>query len=104
MHVVNLKWIIFLLQLEAIDKMPTLTELVQQLYDPDVYQKIGLVIDLLHWLLVELKDIQIKSVPKSEVMPVEWYSVWYQQHDSWEGDSANLGCLWELVSCSLRVQ
>ncbi|PNF35496.1 Mono [ADP-ribose] polymerase PARP16 [Cryptotermes secundus] len=52
--------------LEVIDKMPTLTQLVQELYDPDVYQKIGLVIDLLHWLLVELKDIQIKSVPKSE--------------------------------------
>lgn len=62
--------------------MPTLTQLVQELYDPDVYQKIGLVIDLLHWLLVELKDIQIRSVPKSEVMPVEWHSVWYQQHDS----------------------
>jgi hypothetical protein len=75
MHVLHLKWIIFLLQLEVIDKTPTLTQLVQQLYDLDVYQKIALVIDLLHWLLVELKDIQIKSVPKSEVMPVEWYSV-----------------------------
>jgi hypothetical protein len=47
---------------------------VQQLYDPVVYQKIAMVIDLLHWLLVELKDIQIKSVPKSEVMAVEWHS------------------------------
>lgn len=52
--------------LEVIDKTPTLMQLVQQLYDPDVYQKIAPVIDLLHWLLVELKDIQIKSVPKSE--------------------------------------
>jgi hypothetical protein len=98
MHVLHLKWIIFLLQLEVIDETPTLTQLVQQLYDPDVYQKIALVIDLLHWLLVELKDIQIKSVPKSEVMPAEWYSVWYQQQHSCEGDSANLGCQWELSS------
>jgi hypothetical protein len=67
-NVVHLKWIIFSLQLEVVDKTPTLMQLVEQLYDPDVYQKIAPVIDLLHWLLVELKDIQIKSVPKSEVV------------------------------------
>jgi hypothetical protein len=44
---------------------------VQQLYDPDVYETIPQVIDLLYWLLVELKDIQMKSVPKSEVMLVK---------------------------------
>jgi hypothetical protein len=45
--------------------------LVQQLYDPDVYETMPQVIDLLYWLLVELKDIQMKSVPKSEVMLVK---------------------------------
>jgi hypothetical protein len=64
---IRLKGIIFFLQVEVIDRTPTLTQLVQQLYDPDVHQKIAPVIDLLHWLLVELKDIQIKSIPKSEV-------------------------------------
>jgi len=54
-----------------VDNTPPFTILVQQLYDPDVYETIPQVIDLLYWLLVELKDIQMKSVPKSEVMLVK---------------------------------
>ena len=53
------------------DKTPPFTILVQQLYDPDVYETIPQVIDLLYWLLVELKDIQMKSVPKLEVRLVK---------------------------------
>jgi hypothetical protein len=44
---------------------------VQQLYDSDVSETILQVIDLLYWLLVELKDIQMKSVPKSEVILIK---------------------------------
>jgi hypothetical protein len=54
-----------------VDKTPPFTILVKQLYDPDVYETIPQVIDLLYWLLVELQDIQMKSVPKSEVMLVK---------------------------------
>jgi hypothetical protein len=54
-----------------VDKIPPFTVLVQQLYDPDVYETIPQVIDLLYWLLVELKDIQMKSVPKAEVMLIK---------------------------------
>lgn len=59
--------------LEVVDKTPPFTVLVQQLYDPDVYETIPQVIDLLYWLLVELKDIQMKSVPKSEFATIMKY-------------------------------
>ncbi|KAJ4434433.1 hypothetical protein ANN_22995 [Periplaneta americana] len=51
---------------EVVDKTPALSLLAQHLNDPDVYQANPQVIDLLYWVLVHLKDVRMKSVPKLE--------------------------------------
>lgn len=51
---------------EVVDKTQALSLLAQHLHDPDVYQTNPQVIDLLYWVLVHLKDVRMKSVPKSE--------------------------------------
>lgn len=68
------------------DKTPPFTILVKQLCDPDVCETIPQVIDLLYWLLIELKDIQMKSVPKSEVMLVKSLDVYYNDGPAYFGD------------------
>jgi hypothetical protein len=70
-----------------VDKTPPFTILVKQLCDPVVCETIPQVIDLLYWLLVELKDIQMKSVPKSEVMLIKSLDVYYNDGPAYFGDT-----------------
>ncbi|CAL7938896.1 unnamed protein product [Xylocopa violacea] len=48
----------------AIEVIPPLAVIFKVLSEPDVYNKYGTVIDLLHWVLVRLRDPYIKSIKK----------------------------------------
>ena len=58
---------IYYLQREAIEVIPPLAIIYQQLNELNVYEKYGKTIDLLHWVLVQLRDPYITSVNKRNV-------------------------------------
>lgn len=41
--------------------------ILKTLSEPDAYEKYGTAIDLLHWVLVRLRDPYIKSIKKESV-------------------------------------
>lgn len=54
-------------QRKAIELIPPLAVIVKALPDTDVYERYGKAIDLLHWVLIRLRDPYIKSLNKESV-------------------------------------
>lgn len=55
-------------QRQTTDKVPDFRLLKKHLADPDFIEKKPEVIDLIYWVVLQLKDYKLETVPKSQVI------------------------------------